>query len=117
MSKVAAGMEIHKRDKKLKEQLSSSNKSVKKSGNRLLILDDIHKHNFKSRIVPGSSFLSLMNVEKALKGLAKVHAVSWAFSHRTGKSMDKLWPLLSNQKYSSYISVMTHGFLQAISLE
>lgn len=103
MSKVAAGLEFYERDRRKRES-----KTGRQSSYRLLILEDVCRQGFKLKNAGESStFLSLLNVEEALKNLAEIHSVSWAYSQVSRKSLVKTWPFLNNPLYLPYLKVGT----------
>lgn len=104
LSKVAQGLESIEREKRKKEANASGNN--KQSSYRLLILEDIDRHGFKLKNVGHSStFLSLLNVEEALKSLAVVHSTSWAYEKISGDTLLKKCPFLNHPLYLSYVTV------------
>lgn len=85
--------------------LDSKNPDDIVESQRILILNNVLKQGFKPKNVQGTSFLSPMNVTHGLKEIAKLHALSWAFSKSTRKPLMEHFPFLKMTTFLPYLKV------------
>jgi hypothetical protein len=69
---------------------------------RLILLENMEMEGFDVKTTEGSKFLPFLSVQAAIKELAVVHCVSWAFSEITGKQLRTVWPFLHDKHMHQY---------------